>query len=375
MKSKKILPLVLMLSVLGASAAFAGGPLLVFDPATQTPFAYGAPTVDFWTDTGPNGVLSNAQMDVLTANGVAAWSGVATSSFTGVVAGDNTAYPHAAIPGDINSGNVGGIINTYNNGDNDIHVIYDHDGLIVQNFFGAPPGVLGIASPDFSDGTANLIEGWAVLNGATIDPGDVGGASWNGVVTHEFGHSINLAHSQTNGANGFFGDSTGPDGCNPLPWAGGVTFNDFETMYPFIDPSPGSVGIQMADINVLDDINSISNIYPGAGWPANFGSISGTIYLPDGVTELTGANVVARNVADPYEDAVSALSGDYTQGALGPDGRYNFNGLTPGACYVVFVNGIVNGGFSTSPATVSPEEFYNGANENGQVGSDDPCES
>lgn len=192
MKTRRILPLVLMLSVFGASAAFAGGPLLIFDEATQTPFAYGAPVVDFWTDTSANGPLTNAQMDVLTANGVAAWTAVPTSSFTGNVAGDNSAYPHApAPPLDVTGANAGSVIGLYNGGDNDIHVIYDSDGSVVSGFFGAPPGVLGIASPDFSDGSANLIEGWAVLNGATIDPGDVApflGASWNGVVTHEFGH-------------------------------------------------------------------------------------------------------------------------------------------------------------------------------------------
>ena len=92
--------------------------------------------------------------------------------------------------------------------------------------------------------------------------------------THEFGHSINLAHTQTNGAVGFFGDSDGPDAC-ATPYPFGLTFNDFETMYPFLDPSAGSVGIDQATVNVLDDIAAISDIYPTGGWPNNTGTITG----------------------------------------------------------------------------------------------------
>ena len=145
--------------------------------------------------------------------------------------------------------------------------MYDNDGTITYNFFGAPPGVLGIASPEFAvTGSPELLESWVVINGSAADPADVSGASYAAVFTHEFGHTINLAHTQTNGGIGYFGDSNSPGGC-PAPYPPGFPpFSGFETMYPFIDPTPGSVGPDQATVNVLDDIEAISDIYPGKLW-------------------------------------------------------------------------------------------------------------
>ena len=103
----------------------------------------------------------------------------------------------------------------------------------------------------------------------------------------------------------------------------------------------------------------------------------GTIYAPNGTTKLTGVNVIARNVADPFEDAVSAISSDFTDSTSQADpivGTYTINGLTPGADYAVFVDEILAGGFSTallSPLP-GPEEFYNGSDESSDPSTDDP---
>jgi hypothetical protein len=96
--------------------------------------------------------------------------------------------------------------------------------------------------------------------------------------------------------------------------------------------------------------------------------------MPDSTTQVSGINVIARNLADPTADAVSALSGDYTQGALGPDGLFTLNGLTPGAQYVVHIDAIVDGGFSTTPTEILFfEEYWNGVNESGNVETDSVC--
>ena len=54
-----ILALLTIVSVC-ATAAFAGGPLIIFDPATRTPYAYPVGVVDVYTDLGNNGVMTNA---------------------------------------------------------------------------------------------------------------------------------------------------------------------------------------------------------------------------------------------------------------------------------------------------------------------------
>jgi hypothetical protein len=363
--------LISMLVLLVASNAMALGPLLVFDPVTKTPYAYPG-FVAIYTDLDPffslTGPVANADQDARVADAAAEWTGVPTASLTEFVLGD---FSLLGLP-DIDDTNFGLVLSVYNGGG--YHIIYDDDGAITAALAG--PGVLGFSSPEFAVGP-DLVESYAVLNGSTVDPGDVLGTWWQGVTTHEMGHGINLAHTQNIGAIGFFGDDIGPAGCVP-PYGGFPFLDDLETMYPFIDPSflTGS-GVAQGSVDQLDDMASISDIYPDAGWPLGFGTISGTIYESDGVTEVTGVNVIVRNVADPFNDSSSMLSGAFSQGDAGPDGSYAFHGLTPGASYVVYVDEIVAGGFSTPPVfpLPGPEEFYNGAMESGDADIDDKCAS
>ncbi len=76
-------------------------------------------------------------------------------------------------------------------------------------------------------------------------------------------------------------------------------------------------------------------------------------------------------------DAISAISGDFTQGMAGADGSYAFHGLTPGASYVVYLDGLLAGAFSTPYPTLlpGPEEYWNGASESGDGVTDDRCAS
>lgn len=369
MRADKLALVMGVSALVATTSAHAGGPLLLFDPATRTPLAYPAGTVDVFTDLGDLGpVLTNTEADALTASSLAEWTAVPSASFSAAVAGDFTSV---GLP-DITSANVGTVVGAFNGGG--IHVIYDTDGTILSDFFGAPPGVLGMAEPDFSSG-ATITESWVVINGAPVDPGDPVGATYAGVFTHELGHAINLAHTQTNGSIFFFFDSEGPTSCVP-PYAGSPTSAQLETMYPFINITPGGTGIEQATVEQLDDVASLSNLYPAAGWPASFGTIEGTIFDFDAVTELTGVNVIARNVADPFGDCTSVLSGDFTQGLVGPDGLYTLNGLTPGADYVLYVDRILAGGFSTPPASIDTdqEEFFNGGSESANPISDDRCD-
>ena len=147
-------------------------------------------------------------------------------------------------------------------------------------------------------------------------------------------------------------------------------------MYPFISTS--QTGAAVSTVDVLDDRVSLSNLYPAEGWPGDFGSIAGKIRRGGGSNhdEISGINVIARNVDNPFFDAVSALSGDQTQGWAGKDGSYHFNGLTPGAQYVVYVDDIAQGGFSTDPAYLpGPEEYFNGSSESANAETDSVCDA
>ncbi len=367
---RKLSIILSMLVLLMATNAMALGPLLVYDPPTSTPYAWPG-LVNLYTDNDPmfstTGPVTNADADARVADGGAAWTGVATATLSMAVAGD---FASIGLP-DINLGNWPSVLSTFNGGG--YHIVYDSDGQIIANLAG--PGVLGFSSPEWATG-ASIDESYAVLNGATVDPGDTQGLWWQGVFTHEMGHGINLCHTQLNGAVGFFGDDIGPAGCTP-PYAGFPTINQLETMYPFIDPSylTGS-GPAQGTVEMLDDVASLSDIYPEANWPSDFGTIAGTIYMPDGISEVTGVNVIVRNVADPFGDCSSMLSGAFSQGDAGPDGSYAFHGLTPGQTYVVYVDEIVAGGFSTPPVVPlpGPEEFFN-ATESGDDDTDDKCDA
>ena len=370
----------LVLGVVTAGAAMAGGPLIV-DSATGTAFRYGPAPVPVYYDLGNFGVVldystptpttvvfNNAVGANLVRTGYASWSNVPTTALRAKVAGN---FSLKGLP-NIDATNITRIIGTPNG--RGIYVVFDADGSIMRDFFGVSDGVLGISSPQYSiDGTTTITESFAVLNGAAVNPQDTGAAAFQGVATHEFGHSLGLAHSQVNGAVVFFNDSVGPESCSALPYGGTPSRNDIETMYPYIDPTPGTgSGVGQGDVHTFDSMASISDLYPGAGWPANYASIVGKVYDLNGKTQLTGVNVIARNINDPYVGANSAVSGQMTQGALGPDGRFTINGLVPGQRYVLFLDAIVAGGFSTPPQWFLPgaETFYSSG---GNTGKYDPC--
>jgi uncharacterized membrane protein len=369
-----------------APPAWSGGPNLVYDAEAKTPYVWKlhnwpAGEVPVYTDLGTLGRLSNTRADELVAIGVQQWVDVPTSSFKASVAGDfaSLGLPDITCPSATNC-NALSVMGTFNGGG--VHVIYDHDGLVLRNVLGVF-GALGVTGYDaVAEGDNELLESWVVLSGPSIPSVDPNGVRFQGVVTHELGHAWNLAHSQGNGAALLFADRIGATGCvavGPSP-----TTADMETMYPSISMTAAGMGDAMGTVERLDDTAAISDLYPMAGWRASTGSIHGTVYAMHKAmlvntgdeVELTGVNVVARNLADPLNDYVTQFTGVRSKGQAGYDGRFELNGLTPGADYVVYIDGHVSGAMSVPlPLNLpGPEEFYNGPNESGNGTTDARCE-
>ena len=391
MKSKQMqyrMPLIalgsLLLLAVGWTAVRAGGPLLLESRGVAYTWGGTPPTVVFFPDAGSLGHVppETALASLLTA--AQSWTDVPSASIVMQNGGTVGSIEGPEGAGDFAAENYFPFLFANNGGLTPI--IFDNqdvDGNGNGDIFddlGLPPGILGIATPEFAQGTT-ITEGWVLLNGLEVEPDDLDGASFRGVVTHELGHLLNLAHSVVNGQAIFFAgsDVVFPDGTPML-----VEGEDVETMYPFSDPTADGLGLFQTSLH-RDDIAILSTLYPEAAMPLiSLGSIRGVLRDSAGIP-LTGGQIIVRNRdGDPFQDAVSAISGDFLQGTVNGDpltGAYSLNALTPGGEYSLEVRDTFAGGFSTpvfrspddfdpsTPTLPGPEEFYSGP---GESNSDDP---
>jgi len=345
------------LLALTAAPAFAGGPLANCQPGQPYLWPNGGVDIPFNPDQGDLGPLTNAQGVSLVADAFQVWEDVPSASATHLNAGllpvdvdFNNFFPYLApaAPDGLSA------------------IVFDETGQIFDFLFGANSGVLGFAGPEWLDPVdCEIDEGVSFLNGPTFTNLAVA----LDVMVHEFGHYQNMAHTVVNGQI-VLGDSNGPTPFNTFPPVSLV--NRIETMYPFYFGT-------LAGFSTLDpdDVGFFSTLYPEPGFFASTGTISGSVLGPQGQVQVTGVNVIARNLAAPFDDALSAISSDatddFTQGGVAV-GQWTINGLTPGAGYVLFIDGIFAGGFSTpllNPLP-GPEEFYNGSLESGDAAADNP---
>ena len=355
--------------VLLSGTALAGGPLNLNpnDPDGVERWPNGGVNIPFNPDGVPAGGTGAPALGPFTYAEAVNETVAAVQAWQAIPSASNTYSNNGAMPFDIDVTNfapfVDNLFNGANTADGFSPVVYDVDGSIFVALFGVS-GVLGFASTDTRDAAGTPIEAVCFLNGGAIVGG--GGtfpvADFLGVIVHEFGHYSGLAHTVVNGQNVGLADATGP---SPNNTYGDSPTDQVETMYPFALQGGGQITPH------ADDIGIMSFLYPEPTFFADSGTIQGTIFASNGTTPLTGVNVIARNVADPFVDAVSSISGD-----RGVTGVYTINGLTPGAEYTVHIDQIQQGGFSTPPAALpGPEEFFNGANESDNPEVDDPAES
>jgi hypothetical protein len=371
MKRKKNIVRVSMLAA--ALVALAAGPILAADALficqSGVPFAYptGGANILWNPDLGELGPLTNAQAVAAVDAAFDSWENVSTSSATFLQG--------SFVATDIDVGNFGPIYNGLLDGESPI--VFDEDGSIFTTLFGPGSGILGFAGPEFGNvTTCELLEGSAWLNG----PEFVDLIVAEDIMVHEFGHYVNLGHTELNGQLAIFSEGGDDSGPSPDNATFGTTLLDgtevVDTMYPIYFSNID----QGTRTPHADDIASISTIYPDASF-ANRGSISGAILAPGGTTRLSGVNVIARNINDPFLDSVSTFSGAYTNSTSQADpnvGLYTLSGLTPGEKYAVFVDQVTAAPNRFSNPILGslpgPEEFWNAGDESNDPATDDPLD-
>ncbi|KAA3615975.1 MAG: T9SS C-terminal target domain-containing protein [Calditrichaeota bacterium] len=323
--------------------------------------------IKYHLDQGNCGLLSNATMSQLVQNNIAKWT-------TSQIRYSSVQFSNGgSLSSDIKTAEEFEQIRLAQDGKNPI--VYDVDGSIIEAL-GMPPGVIGFASPVYVTNTGFIIKGIAVFNGNFLDGDPQDGYEMNttefgAIILHEFGHFLNLDHTQINGHH--FINDTDPG----FQLYGTPPVSSISIMFPL------ALGLGEPTIPQADDIRAISELYPTSAYTAETKSISGRVFMTDGVSPLTGANVIARNNADPFMDVASNVSGALTsEDPNDPDvaGFYTIPGLKSGANYtieVVNINAEFDESSSVGPldtpvALNSPEEFYNSGNESNDGLTDDP---
>ena len=281
--------------LLPASAAFAGGPLIVADTGVPYVWSTAAPIL-YRTDNGPLSATvdeASAQARVLAMFNV--WEDVTTSNITYARAGAISATG-VFTDGDVDT------VPEYNAVVADCNtavqspIIYDTAAVIFMDLGLDETSIIGFAGPCTISTIApfQIGSGDAVMNGLFQDGVDTAAspeltsALFDAAFIHEFGHFSGLDHSQinVNCVAGCFGDEL-----EGLP-----------TMFPFlVDVSMGS----LSD----DDKAWISRLYPAATFATTHGTITGTVFFSDGLSHAQFVNVIARRVETGLnEDRRSAVS-------------------------------------------------------------------
>jgi hypothetical protein len=358
---RRVLPLVVV-AIGAAGDAGAWNPSLLSGGAPVR-WETGLP-VEWNPDGGPLGKLGNAAAILMAADALGTWEAI-PAAVVGFSQGGPIVDPGTGLPVDVTSAEYAAVVGAAN-GQNP--VIFDNDREIFSAL-GIPAGVVGFGGILRTSG-GRITKGLLVLQGDWFDdepagappedPGEVDEARFRGMMVHEAGHFLNLAHVSVNHELA----ATGLPGCPP------PSPSHIETMSPFL----------AADTLTPhhDDATGLSELYPSGAFLAGTASLRGRLIDRDGATPFDGANIVLRpatgDCGDLYALAQAAQSGA-SPAESGGAGSYDFSGLAPGGAYTVLATTIQDGAGYPIPPPASlggPDDFHNGASEDWFDPPDDP---
>jgi len=373
---------------------FAGGPLVVTGPAATTPgqaFVWpSGSAIRYTVDTGPLSVNPSGQTIISNALGLTRvqnlfnnWHNVSTAAISYSYAGPIT----GVTGGDVKSMTDFNTVQGSCKAGTQSPVIFDSNGSLLKSL-GLDPLIIGFASTCKLDPAAgHIVSALILLNGIFQDGVtnqntnnfELTPDQFDEAITHEMGHFSGLGHSQIN---------------LDLFLSGAVENCDLDRLagLPLMFPIEFCQARKSAGLSILspDDTAWISKFYQSGTYAANYGTIGGYIFFSDGITQLQGANVVARRVDDPNTSqdeskriAFSAVSGfEFTGNSGQPVSGNNVNGssfgnrnpavigyyeipVTPGTYTVQvesidseFVGGSGVGPLSPPISLPGPAEFY-----------------
>jgi len=331
-------------------------------PDTGEPIAWEAgTTIEYWVDPGPLGRLSNEQALTLVQEAMKIWENASPLA-------DVPQFEFAGfLPEDVDGTNFEKYVSlfpcytdTLDECDSEAQknlqtvVIFDDDRSI-------------LGTELCRIGGCGASAGARVFEGSRQDPGNilqaiyVIGPTWGspdsqitasvGVMAHEVGHVLGLAHSSVNQQDELdsnFG-AVRPHLRPTMYWRSNWPDPFRDTNYVTLHP---------------DDIAGIATLYPNTNFDSNTVEISGMVFRSNG-TPLKHTNVILRNIDDPLCEAYSFLSGRFcihsrnTNRCLNEDGQYILSGMPAGA-YTLEVEEIVSSAQAASMAPGLFEAFLTG---------------
>ncbi len=294
--------LLIFILMLGGVVCRAGGPAFVagsgYNPGVEgQALIWANGSVQYFTNPGPlSPILTEAQADALVASAFSTWTGFSGVALTAMQGGhlaeyvdgsniETNGYGVVTAPADITPSATG----------TPVGIVYDYDGTVTDAILGQGAGDLEdcftnavYGSPDNFSAGGNIVHALVVINGVcAATSAQLPDVQYR--LIRVLGRTVGLGWSQAN-----LNVITG----NPPPTQ--ADFAGFPVMH-YSDPItcvPITVCYPNPDVPAMDDIDSLTRLYPGSGNPQATGRIYGSVYFTDAsgnaVQPMQGVNVVAR---------------------------------------------------------------------------------